>query len=60
MEKIEKKKRIKRNDNISGIDYLEAMLKWDAFTKAHPKFKPALREALNELYYLRKQVQISK
>lgn len=46
----------KKYDNISGIDYLEAMLKWGAFAKAHPKFEPALREALDELYYLREQV----
>lgn len=49
----------KKKENLIGTDYLEAMLKWDAFTKAHPNFKPALREVLDELYYLREQVNIS-
>jgi hypothetical protein len=46
----------KRKDDLVGTDYLEAMLNWDAFAKAHPNFRPALQEVLNELYQLRKQV----
>lgn len=45
----------KRKNDLSGIKYLEAMLQWEAFSKAHPNFKPALEEVLNELYYLREQ-----
>ena len=45
-----------KKNNISGINYLEAMLQWDAFAKAHPNFKPALQEVLDELYYLREQL----
>ena len=48
----------KKND-ISGITYLESMLNWDAFAKAHPKFKPALQEVLSELDQLRKQTKTS-
>ena len=49
----------KKKNNVSGINYLESMLHWDAFAKAHPKFKPALQEVLNELYQLRKQTKTS-
>lgn len=48
----------KKKNDISGIEYLERMLQWDAFAKEHPKFRPALQEALDELYRLREQVQV--
>lgn len=43
-------------DNPTGIDYLEQMLNWDKFCKAHPNFPVALREILDELYALREEV----
>lgn len=47
----------KRKNELSGINYLEAMLQWEAFAKAHPNFKPALQEVLDELHYLREKVK---
>ena len=47
----------KRKNELSGIEYLKAMLQWEAFAKAHPNFRPALEEVLDELLYLREQVK---
>lgn len=41
--------------DITGVDYLEQMLKWEEFCKHHPNFVTALREVLDELYELRKE-----
>lgn len=46
-----------RCKKIKGIDYLEACLKWEQFCKCHPEFPIALRDALDELYYLRDKVK---
>lgn len=46
-----------KNKGLQGADYLKAMLEWDAFSKAHPSFRPALEEALSELYELRERVK---
>lgn len=45
-----------KHNELTEIAYLEQMLNWENFCKAHPKFPVALREVLNELYYLKNKV----
>ena len=47
----------KRKTKLTGIEYLEQSLNWKAFCKHHPTYPLAVREVLDELYFLRNKIK---
>lgn len=45
---------------LTGIAYLEQVLRWEAFAKGHPKLIEALRDLLNEYYILKENENVHR